>query len=334
MFSAPETLADELGAAGRRRLPLPSCRAPAHGSRRPSRARRCASSSPPPGSMPGSLPTIPSAATSPGCSSPPSRTSAAASSRAACTMSRARSQSAFTAHGGNDPHPAEVARRDRGRRPRAPPQGRRAHRHRRPDRRQCRSPPSRPRSPRRGRRRSRSTDAIKRYEWGPSFFGIYLALDGPVAYRAGPAAVQVGYLHAADVSIDHLAGEASPRSAAAVCRRGRWSASSTRRSIDPSRAPPGKALMKFIVHFVPYRVAGTRGRIAAELGRPQGRLRRRHPRLARRGVPPRLAQPSSSAQRAVAARLRAPHAERSSTAPTSTAPSCPIRSAPFGRCRR
>ena len=52
------------------------------------------------------------------------------------------------------------------------------------------------------RRATRST----RYEWGPSFFGIYAALDRPgrVQGRA-PTAGAAGYLHASHPSIDALA---------------------------------------------------------------------------------------------------------------------------------
>src|SRR6266568_3852564 len=37
---------------------------------------------------------------------------------------------------------------------------------------------------------------LQRYEWGPSFFGIYAALDRPVAFNAGPEPATVCYLHA------------------------------------------------------------------------------------------------------------------------------------------
>ena len=99
------------------------------------------------------------------------------------------------------------------------------------------------------------TDAIKHYEWGPSFFGIYAALDQPVAFKAGPEAAKVAYLHASDLSLDRLAGNFVD------IRGGRLPARPMVGIIneavaDPSRAPAGKGLMKFIVHFVPYRVAG------------------------------------------------------------------------------
>ena len=99
------------------------------------------------------------------------------------------------------------------------------------------------------------TAQIKRYEWGPSFFVIYMALDRPVDYKAGPDPMKVCYLHAAECSIDHLAasfvdirgGRPPERPMVGLINES---------AIDPSRAPPGRALLKAIVHFVPYAVNG------------------------------------------------------------------------------
>jgi beta-carotene ketolase (CrtO type) len=95
---------------------------------------------------------------------------------------------------------------------------------------------------------------IRHYEWGPSFFGIYAALDRPVAFKAGAEAAAAGYIHASHASIDALA-----RSFADI-RAGLLTAEPMVGIIDeaardPSRAPAGKELMKFVVHFVPYRPA-------------------------------------------------------------------------------
>src|SRR4029077_18865083 len=51
---------------------------------------------------------------------------------------------------------------------------------------------------------------IKRYDWGQSFFGIYLALDGPVPYRAGAAADQAAYVHIGGPSLHDLAETFAP----------------------------------------------------------------------------------------------------------------------------
>jgi phytoene desaturase len=96
---------------------------------------------------------------------------------------------------------------------------------------------------------------IKRYDWGQSFFGIYLALDGPVPYRAGPAADQAGYVHIGGPSLDDLA-ETFAQARAGLLPSRPMIGAINEAGLDPSRAPAGMALMKFIVHFVPYRVSG------------------------------------------------------------------------------
>jgi phytoene dehydrogenase-like protein len=98
-------------------------------------------------------------------------------------------------------------------------------------------------------------DRIRRYEWGDSFFTIYAALDGPPEYKAGPAASQAGYVHGAGASVEDLAR------IFAQCRSGRLPAAPmmgmvNESVVDPSRAPEGKGLMKFVAHFVPYQVKG------------------------------------------------------------------------------
>jgi phytoene dehydrogenase-like protein len=96
---------------------------------------------------------------------------------------------------------------------------------------------------------------IKRYDWGQSFFGIYLALDAPVPYRAGPAADQAAYVHIGGPSLDDLA-ETFAQARAGLLPSRPMIGAINEAGLDPSRAPAGQALMKFIVHFVPYRVTG------------------------------------------------------------------------------
>ncbi len=96
---------------------------------------------------------------------------------------------------------------------------------------------------------------LARYEWGPSFFGIYVALDRSVAFKAGPEPATVCYMHASEPSLDQLAASFVD------IRAGRLPKNPmvgiiNEAAVDPSRAPAGKGLMKFIVHFVPYRVTG------------------------------------------------------------------------------
>jgi len=106
------------------------------------------------------------------------------------------------------------------------------------------------------------TEKINHYDWGQSFFVIFAALDRPVPYRAGVAADQAAYVHAAGQTLDDLAVMF------AQARAGLLPATPmvgiiNEAGIDRSRAPDGKALMKFVMHFVPYRVTGdARGRIS------------------------------------------------------------------------
>lgn len=96
---------------------------------------------------------------------------------------------------------------------------------------------------------------IRRLEWGDSVLVIYAALDGPVAYRAGPQAGAATHVHLSAASLGAMA------TASNQCRAGllpaapvivAWNDS----EIDPSRAPPGEHLKKFVVLGVPYEVRG------------------------------------------------------------------------------
>jgi beta-carotene ketolase (CrtO type) len=106
------------------------------------------------------------------------------------------------------------------------------------------------------------TEKIKRYEWGSSFFVIYAALDQPVHYRAGSDADQAGYVHAAGQKLDELA-ETFVQCRAGLLPSAPMIGIINEAAMDPTRAPEGKGLMKFVAHYVPYRVTGdARGKIA------------------------------------------------------------------------
>jgi beta-carotene ketolase (CrtO type) len=99
------------------------------------------------------------------------------------------------------------------------------------------------------------TGRIRRYEWGQSFFGIYVALDRPVTYRAGMDADRAGYVHISGNALDDLANTFAQARAGLLPDRPMIGAINEA-AIDPSRAPAGRGLMKFVVHFVPYHVRG------------------------------------------------------------------------------
>jgi phytoene dehydrogenase-like protein len=96
---------------------------------------------------------------------------------------------------------------------------------------------------------------MKQYELGDSVFVMFVALDSPINYKAGPAARQSAHVHLTEPSLDFLArvylqcrGGTLPSAPMIVS----WNDS----AIDPSRAPAGKALMKFVVLSVPYVITG------------------------------------------------------------------------------
>ena len=104
---------------------------------------------------------------------------------------------------------------------------------------------------------------MEKYEWGDSVFVMFVALDSPINYKAGAAARQSAHVHLSEPSLDFFAriylqcrGGVLPAAPMIVS----WNDS----AIDPSRAPAGKALMKFVVLSVPYVITGdATGKISA-----------------------------------------------------------------------
>ncbi len=77
---------------------------------------------------------------------------------------------------------------------------------------------------------------MQRYEWGDSVFVMFVALESPINYKAGPAARQSAHVHLSETSIDFFAriylqcrGGLLPAAPMIVS----WNDS----AIDPSRAP-------------------------------------------------------------------------------------------------
>src|SRR4030095_9837159 len=84
-------------------------------------------------------------------------------------------------------------------------------------------------------------DKMKQYEWGDSVFVMFVALESPVNYKAGPAARQSAHVHLTEPSLDFFSrvylecrGGMLPSGPMIVS----WNDS----AIDPSRAPASKAL--------------------------------------------------------------------------------------------
>lgn len=104
---------------------------------------------------------------------------------------------------------------------------------------------------------------MQQYEWGDSVFVMFVALDGPVDYKAGDAARESTHVHLTEPSLDFFAqlyvecrGGMLPGAPMIVS----WNDG----ALDPSRVPAGKGLMKFVVLNVPYVITGdATGKIAA-----------------------------------------------------------------------
>jgi hypothetical protein len=173
---------------------------------------------------------------------------------------------------------------------------------------------------------------VKHYQWGQSFFAVYAALDGPVAYRAGAGADRAAYVHAAGQLLDQLAVMFAQCRAGLLPERPMLGIINEA-AMDPTRAPKGKGLIKLVAHFVPYRVRGdAAGTIAGtDWDADQGGLRRSHHCLGHRGVSSRAQGPHRRAIGAVAGRYGTAHQKRRARQPTSMEPICPTRSAPCGR---
>ncbi len=96
---------------------------------------------------------------------------------------------------------------------------------------------------------------MRRYEWGDSTMGIYVALSSPITYRSGPEASQAPYVHAMPASMAYYArayndarsGTLSANPMPIICNDS---------ATDPSRAPEGRGLIKILVQPVPYAIRG------------------------------------------------------------------------------
>lgn len=107
--------------------------------------------------------------------------------------------------------------------------------------------------------------SMRKYEWGDATMVIWVALEDEVSYRADEALGKAAHVHLTPPSLDALAESAAqcragllPQTPLIVC----WNDS----AIDPSRAPAGKALKKFVVLGVPFEITGdATGRVAARI---------------------------------------------------------------------
>ena len=98
-------------------------------------------------------------------------------------------------------------------------------------------------------------DKMKLYEWGDSVFVMFVALESPVNYKADtPRGNQRMFILPSRHSI--FSRECICNAAVGALPSAPMIVSWNDSAIDPSRAPAGKALMKFVVLSVPYVITG------------------------------------------------------------------------------
>jgi phytoene dehydrogenase-like protein len=105
------------------------------------------------------------------------------------------------------------------------------------------------------------TEKVRTYEWGRSNMVMFMALDRPLEYKAGENVANAPAMHLSEPSLDGL-------SAIAVeCNAGLLPTTPfilihNESATDPTRAPEGMGLIRFIVFSAPYHLRGdARGEI-------------------------------------------------------------------------
>jgi phytoene dehydrogenase-like protein len=103
---------------------------------------------------------------------------------------------------------------------------------------------------------------IERYEWGDSIMVIYLALSGPLDFKAGEETSRACYVHCTPPSLEYVA-QMFVEARAGLLPAGPVMVICNDHAADPSRVPPGKGLIKILVKCVPYEIRGdATGKIA------------------------------------------------------------------------
>jgi len=99
------------------------------------------------------------------------------------------------------------------------------------------------------------TARIRNYEWGDAVCVLFTALDGPVHYAAGPEAGAASHVHLTHPSLEAIS-QAFTETRSGLLPAAPVIVAWNDTAIDPSRAPAGKHLKKFVILGVPYHIAG------------------------------------------------------------------------------
>jgi beta-carotene ketolase (CrtO type) len=96
---------------------------------------------------------------------------------------------------------------------------------------------------------------IRRYEFGHAAMSLFLALDRPVQYAAGDFPARSPVVHCTPASFEYL-GRVFLEVRSGLIPSEPFCALWNEGTIDPSRVPPGKGLLKLFIAPVPYAIKG------------------------------------------------------------------------------
>lgn len=96
---------------------------------------------------------------------------------------------------------------------------------------------------------------MRKLDLGFAQMTIFLALDRPVEFAAGPLARQTLYVHATEPSVDFFATLAQQVRAGLLPEKPMLLFVNDG-MVDPSRVPPGKASLRILVMMLPYQING------------------------------------------------------------------------------
>jgi len=96
---------------------------------------------------------------------------------------------------------------------------------------------------------------IRRYEYGLAAMSLFLALDRPVQYTAGDMPARSPAVHCTPANFEYL-GQVFLEVRSGLLPSEPFCALWNEGSIDPSRIPPGKELLKLFIAPVPYKIKG------------------------------------------------------------------------------
>jgi beta-carotene ketolase (CrtO type) len=94
---------------------------------------------------------------------------------------------------------------------------------------------------------------IKKIEWGDSILGLYLALSSKLKYNAGEEISKSAQIHISPPALEYFS-RVFYQCRSGILPQNPIPIMSNDSAIDPSRAPTGKQLIKFLIPNVPYKI--------------------------------------------------------------------------------